>query len=100
MIGDVRYHQLGPHYLPFAFIAGCLWGDDTSWKVELVDLRRVGEGIIERSARFGHVELPHKRPLAECIEVSRHRPLYDLRVDLIRQECRDLATGDVIDPYE
>jgi hypothetical protein len=99
-IHDVRF-RLGPaRYLPFAFIAGCIWGDDTSWKVELIDLRRVAEGKIERSPRFGHIELPHKMSLLDCIEVSCHRPLHDLRVDLIRQECRDLATGDAIDPYE
>lgn len=99
-VRDVRYRQHGTCHLPFAFVAGCVWGDDASWKVEIIDLRRVADGVIERSARFGHVELPHKMPLADCIEVSCHRPQYDLRVNLIRRECRDLATGDMIDPYE
>lgn len=36
---------------------GCYWGDDTSWKVQYLDLSRVQQGIISRDDRFGYVEL-------------------------------------------
>jgi hypothetical protein len=41
----------------FGFVWGCVWGDDSSWKVQYLDLSRVQEGIIIRDERFGYVEL-------------------------------------------
>ncbi|WP_146647017.1 hypothetical protein [Labilithrix luteola] len=41
----------------FGFVWGCHWGDDTSWKVQYLDLRRVHDGIIGRDDRFGYVKL-------------------------------------------
>jgi hypothetical protein len=39
------------------FVWGCVWGDDTSWKVQHLDLRNVRDGIIKRDERFGYVAL-------------------------------------------
>lgn len=39
------------------FVWGCYWGDDSSWKVQYFDLRRIREGVIVRDDRFGYVEL-------------------------------------------
>jgi hypothetical protein len=41
----------------FGFVWGCYWGDDSSWKVQYLDLSRVQDGIISRDDRFGYVEL-------------------------------------------
>ncbi len=41
----------------FGFVWGCQWGDDSSWKVQFLDLSRVQEGILHREERFGYVEL-------------------------------------------
>lgn len=41
----------------FGFVWGCHWGDDSSWKVQHLDLSRVQEGILTRDDRFGYVEL-------------------------------------------
>jgi hypothetical protein len=41
----------------FGFVWGCAWGDDSSWKVQYLDLSRVHEGIIAREERFGYLEL-------------------------------------------
>src|SRR5689334_5869598 len=30
-VGPITYH-------PFGFVAGCIWGDDSSWKVQYLDL--------------------------------------------------------------
>lgn len=38
--------------------AGCVWGDDSSYKLRYVDLSRVSEGIVTTDDRFGYVELP------------------------------------------
>jgi hypothetical protein len=41
----------------FGFVWGCYWGDDSSWKVQCLDLTRIQEGIIGRDERFGYIEL-------------------------------------------
>ncbi|MDR2736195.1 MAG: hypothetical protein LBB49_01355 [Gracilibacteraceae bacterium] len=39
------------------FVWGCLWGDDDSWKVQLLDLSRLSEGVVAREERFGYLPL-------------------------------------------
>lgn len=41
----------------FGFVWGCYWGDDSSWKIQYLDLSQVQEGIVRREERFGYVEL-------------------------------------------
>lgn len=41
----------------FGFVWGCHWGDDSSWKVQYLDLSKITEGIITREERFGYVQL-------------------------------------------
>jgi len=86
--------------LDVGFVAGCIWGDDSSWKLEVFDLQRAAEGVISRSARFGHLELAHKMALAEAISLDSDPPYWDLRATIIREERRDVRTGALIDPYE
>ena len=55
------------HELPkgdFGFVWGCIWGDDSSWKVQYLDLSRVENGTIVRDERFGYVELATHPKLA------------------------------------
>lgn len=46
-----------PFNARFGFVCGCIWGDDTSWKIQFLDLSRISEGILTRDARFGYLEL-------------------------------------------
>lgn len=41
----------------FGFVWGCHWGDDTSWKVQHLDLSRISEGIITRTERYGYLPI-------------------------------------------
>jgi hypothetical protein len=41
----------------FGFVWGCVWGDDSSWKVQYLDLSKIQSGLIQREERFGYVEL-------------------------------------------
>jgi hypothetical protein len=86
--------------LTTGFVAGCIWGDDTSWKLQVIDLSRAAEGIITRSARFGHFELADGLSLRESIKLDRFMPEWELRATVIRRERRDVATGQFIDPYD
>jgi len=86
--------------LTTGFVAGCVWGDDSTWKLEVIDLSRAAEGIVSRSDRFGHVQLAHGISLADSIHLDRYMPHGELRATVIRQERRDVATGRLIDPYD
>lgn len=55
-------------YWPFGFVAGCVWGDDISWKIQYLDLSRADEGILTRSEKFGYIWLPGNISLAEAID--------------------------------
>ncbi len=39
------------------FVWGCVWGDDSSWKVQHLDLTGIQSAEIRRDERFGYVEL-------------------------------------------
>ena len=52
------------------FVAGCIWGDDSSWKIEYLNLNRADEGIIERDNRFGYLELPENLTLDKAINID------------------------------
>lgn len=41
----------------FGFVWGCVWGDDSSWKVQHLDLSGARDGVIRRDERFGYVRL-------------------------------------------
>lgn len=86
--------------LDVGFVAGCIWGDDSSWKLEVFDLQRAAKGVITRSARFGHVELANKMSLTDAVLLDSYPPHRDLRATIIREERRDVRTGALVDPYE
>jgi hypothetical protein len=100
--GDLGYDlTFGPWLsLSTGFIAGCVWSDDSTWKREVIDLLKAVEGTIARSARFGHLELAHGVPLADSLRFDRAMPHWELRATVIRQERRDVATGQLINPYD
>jgi hypothetical protein len=41
----------------FGFVWGCQWGDDSSWKVQYLDLSQIQQGVLRREERFGYLEL-------------------------------------------
>jgi hypothetical protein len=49
--------ELGWKCWPYGFVAGCIWGDDSSWKIEAFDLREVAQGKLTRLAPWGYVEM-------------------------------------------
>jgi len=67
------------------FVAGCVWGDDNSWKIEYLDLSHADEGIIKRDARFGYIELPPELRLNQAIELDvddEDGSVYNIRIDV------------------
>lgn len=47
-----KWHKYFPN---FGFVSGCVWGDDCSWKVEIIDWSDMSN--IKRIAKFGYLEL-------------------------------------------
>lgn len=61
----------------FGFVAGCVWGDDSSWKVQYLDLSRISEGILGQDDRYGYIELPPAMDLKDAVH-------YDPEIDSVQ----------------
>jgi hypothetical protein len=44
----------------WAIYSGCVWGDDSSWKLRYIDLSRISEGVVTSEDRFGYFPLGGK----------------------------------------
>jgi hypothetical protein len=77
----------------FGFVWGCVWGDDSSWKVEYLDLSAVRGGVIRRDHRFGYLRLATNSKLdpSEFIRCSSSQGRR--RVQFAIQVEHDLTTG-------
>ena len=91
-------------YYPFGFIAGCIWGDDSSWKIEFLDLSEIGSGVIKRDSRFGYIEMPDRMSLRQAINIGDFK--YDLTdeinyITIALQKRFDLTSGKMLneDPF-
>ncbi len=58
----------------FGFVWGCVWGDDSSWKVQHLDLTGIQSGVIRRDERFGYVELATDGYRSPCFGPDGHLP--------------------------
>lgn len=72
--------------LHFGFVAGCVWGDDSSWKIEFLDLTRIDEGIIKRDSRFGYNELPDGWDLKDAIGIEKINGQIILKISVTDSE--------------
>jgi len=70
--GPERMYQSGfvVHPPIHAFVAGCYWGDDSSYKIQYIDVSRIDEGIIKRDDRFGYIALPDTLTLDKAIQTE------------------------------
>jgi hypothetical protein len=86
-------------YYPFGFVAGCIWGDDSSMKIQYLDLEHVEAGIIKRDERFGYIKMPDKLTLKDSIDLSDYYPSEEdgYSVIISIQRRFDLRTGKVLE---
>lgn len=86
--------ELSPwRWCSFGFVAGCIWGDDGSLKVEWLDLSRAGEGVLRREARFGYAELIGADTLRDAVDLSHWAP------DRPHVGLRAIVSHDVSAPF-
>lgn len=64
----------------FGFVAGCMWGDDSTDKIQFLDLSRISEGIITRDERFGYLELPSRLSLRDSLEIYLDRGTLNIAI--------------------
>lgn len=67
---DIAKPLGGLKHEEFGFVAGCVWGDDLSWKLEYLDLSQAEKGILKHDARFGYIELPKNMKLRDAIDMQ------------------------------
>lgn len=60
-----------PEYLRYGFVCGCVWGDDSSWKVQFFDFSDIENGNVTYDARLGYVELIEGMSLQKSIKSPR-----------------------------
>ena len=91
------------NYYQFGFIAGCIWGDDSSWKIQYLDLSKVEKGIIEREERFGYIEMPNGINLRDAVNMygyGKDAEYYSNYIGINHVQTFDLRNGKVVDPFE
>jgi len=80
-------------YCNFGFISGCIWGDDSSWKIRYIDLAQIPNKIINITEKFGYWEIPCNMVLKQCINMANWEP--DHRwINLTRAYHINLDTGE------
>jgi hypothetical protein len=61
-------------YIECGFVAGCVWRDDSSWKIQYLDLSQVANGVVKRDERFAYIKLPINMTLASAISTHTYDP--------------------------
>jgi len=83
----------------FGFVSGCIWGDDSSWKIQFLNLYNAPRGELVRTDAFGYVAMPQKSSrLADCISLDEYSRDYH-RVELTVTLAFDLVEGTRVDPF-
>ncbi|HEY6436210.1 MAG TPA: hypothetical protein VIY47_06445, partial [Ignavibacteriaceae bacterium] len=81
------------NYCNFAFMCGCVWGDDTSWKLRYIDLSQIPNKVLTITDKFGYWELPNSLTLQESISMSGWEPGHDW-IRLCKEESINLVDND------
>jgi hypothetical protein len=98
--GSFFYHAV-KEPAQIAFVAGCIWGDDSSWKIQCFDISQVESGIITRDERFGYVPMPRGITLAQSVYVQRDEESGAVLASLAVMQTYNLDTGEIaaVDPF-
>jgi hypothetical protein len=72
-------------YLKFGFLSGCIWGDDSSWKIRYIDFSDLENKKIEITEKFGYHELPNSLSLRECINFNEYEEDNEI-IRLVKEE--------------
>lgn len=79
-------------YYDLAFVAGCVWGDDSSWKIEAFDLSQIENKILTRFQPFGYMELSPGK-LKDLLDISGNR--FEIKTTKVFWRDDKVFQGDV-----
>lgn len=80
-------------YCDFGFLCGCVWGDDTSWKLRHIDLTGIHGKELLITEKFGYWELPTNLTLKQCINMEGWEPGHHW-ISLTKMETINFDTGE------
>lgn len=61
-----------PYFMGVGIYSGCIWGDDSNWKIRYIDYRKVAQKEVLIKEAFSYVEQPIDRKLADCIQCMQY----------------------------
>ena len=64
---DVQKEKGTVTWSNWALMSGCVWGDDTSWKLRYIDLSEIPNKVLKITERFGYWELPQE--IRKCVRI-------------------------------
>ncbi len=56
-------------YCQFGLVSGCVWGDDSSWKIRYIDLTHIKDQELNITEKFGYWEQPNTLTLKQSIDL-------------------------------
>lgn len=80
-------------YCTFGFMSGCVWGDDSSWKLRYIDLTGVPDKVLTITDKFGYWELPDDLKLKQCIGMTNWEPNHQW-IKLTKMEHINVKTNE------
>ena len=114
-IGGEEHHGMGfcpvEYFIPtiytmnedrkteIALIAGCIWGDDSSWKIQCITLDGIEDGELKRDERFGYIELARGVNMSDHVECFQMEPTDPLTIKFPIIQEFDLVTGKNVTSY-
>jgi len=82
----------------FGFVAGCVWGDDSSWKIQFLDLSNVESGSLKREAKYGYISIPDSLDrLSKCFSFIDYDPPEFNLIHIAADQCFDVDSGEPAD---
>jgi hypothetical protein len=79
-------------HLEFGFVSGCVWGDDSSWKIQHIDLSQAPAGKLKRIDLIGYREIP---PWLKSFGLKQAVHLMDFHGGFLNEE--DYQTASIED---
>lgn len=79
-------------YFKFGFLCGCVWGDDTSWKLRYIDLSNIEDKELIITDKFGYWPIPVALTLRESINLSSYEPEFPI-IKLSKEGIFNLETN-------
>lgn len=96
-LSELRFHEFG-------FVSGCIWGDDSTWKIQFLDLSQAEKGVLKRDERFGYIVLPEDMRLKDAIDMydygwdENEESTNYIRINIT--QTFDLRNGRIVGPFD